>query len=129
MGRPVAAVLFALALSACVGQDVIVQDGDPRGELKALASLAVDDLKNAKALAEAAEDPLAVMCWGALLKHAERAQDLAGRDKIGVAEKWQLVRNLRRGEAERDACSVLVDDARQSVLQLVTRLGAVAAKL
>ncbi len=124
----VAAILLALALSACAGP-AVVQDGDPSGELKALASLAVDDLKNAKALAEAADDPIAVMCWGALLKHAERAQALAERGHVGVAEKWQIARNLRRGEDERDACSVLVDDARQSVLRIVTRLGAVAAKL
>lgn len=122
-------LLAALALSACASTTDVAERIEGNDEFKALAALAVDDLKNAKELAESADDPIAAMCWGSLLKHAERAQALAAREKIGVAEKWQLVRNLRRGEDERDACSVLVDDARQSVLRLVTRLGSVAARL
>lgn len=122
-------LLAALALSACVSTADLADKVEGGDEFKALAALAVDDLKNAKALAEAADDPIAAMCWGALLKHAERAQALAARERIGAAEKWQLVRNLRRGEDERDACSILIDDARQSVLRLVTRLGSAAARL
>jgi len=122
-------ILAALALVGCVSATDAVDRVEGNDEFKALAALAVDDLKNAKALAEAADDPIAAMCWGSLLKHAERAQALAARERIGAAEKWQLVRNLRRGEDERDACSVLIDDARQSVLRLVTRLGSVAARL
>ena len=121
-------ILAALALVGCVNATDVVEQAEGREELRALASLAIDDLTNAKAMAEAADDPIAAMCWGALLKHAERAKELAARERIGVAEKWQLIRNLRRGESERDACSVLIDDARQSVLRLVTRLGSAAAR-
>lgn len=128
MKRFLISVLATLALFGCVNTSDLANDAEGREELRALASLAIDDLTNAKAMAEAADDPIAAMCWGALLKHAERAKELAARERIGVAEKWQLVRNLRRGESERDACSVLIDDARQSVLRLVTRLGSVAAR-
>ena len=117
----IATIAVALALGACSSLPDTVQNGDPRDEIRAITAFAIDDLRSAKALAEANSDPIAVMCWGDLLTAAERLQSVASQPVIGVATKWQIVRNMRRNDHE--ACDALVSDARSTLFRIAGRLG------
>lgn len=114
-------IVCALLLGACAGLSDTVQNGDPRDEIRALTAFAIDDLRGALALAQDADDQIAAMCWTDLLKAAERLKSVADHQAIGVATKWQLARNVRRGE--REACDAIVSDARSRLFRIAGRLG------
>ncbi len=117
------AVIAALILGGCATSplDGTVRDGDPRDEIRALAAFALDDLRGARALAEASDDKIAVMCWSGLIDAAERLQAVAEQRVIGPATKWQIARNLRRNDHE--ACDALVSDARSTLFRIAGRMG------
>lgn len=114
-------MIAVAALAGCTGLPETVRDGDPRDEIRAITAFALDDLRGALALAEANDDPIAAMCWGDLIKAAERLQSVADQKAVGVATKFQLVRNLRRNDLE--ACDALVNDARSTLFRIASRLG------
>lgn len=120
MGRGIVLAGFLL-VSACGTIEGTVQDGDPRNEIRALAAFALDDLRGARALAEASDDRIAAMCWSGLIDAAERLQAVVEQRVIGPATKWQIARNLRRNDHE--ACDALVSDARSTLFRIAGRIG------
>jgi len=117
-----ALMLSGLALVAgCAALEGTARDGNPRDEIRALTAFALDDLRGARALAEASDDRIAAMCWSGLIEAAERLHAVAEQRVIGPATKWQIARNLRRNDHE--ACDALVNDARSTLFRIAGRMG------
>lgn len=118
------AVLAALALAACGTLQGTVDDGNPRDELAAIAAFALEDLRAAKAAAEAQDDQAAALCWGALADYVETVPAKVSGPTIGAATVYQRARHARRiidrGPPERVhiACAAMLADARSTLLRL-----------
>lgn len=117
-------ILAALALSACGTLPGTIDNSDPRDEIAAVAAFALDDLRAAKAAAEAQDDEAAALCWGALADHVEAVPARVSGPTIGAATAYQRVRHARRlydrGPPERVhiACAAMLDDAKGTLLRL-----------
>ena len=113
-----------LALAACGTLPGTIDNGDPRDEIAAVADFALEDLRAAKAAAEAQDDEAAALCWGALADYVETVPAKISGPTIGAATVYQRARHARRvydrGPPERVhiACAAMLDDARSTLLRL-----------
>ena len=102
--------LLALVLSACSGLP------------KDVAEFTTTDLERALVLAEG--DKAATNCWSTLLPYAEAATERDTPEAVGIASRFQKIRNLRRTlragipEEVSIACAPLVVDTQKTLLRL-----------
>lgn len=98
-----------LALGACSGT------AQPRAELGAFV---VEDLRNARSMAERTGDLLALQCYDYLIPKLEARLDIPAEEEIsGAISAYQKARNVRRLIEARDsvpfrlACGPLLADS------------------
>ena len=118
-------VIYA-ALSLLLAGCASAPGSEVRDDIRALTAFTIEDLRSARDLARASDDPIAEMCWSDLLRAAERLQSVASAGTVGVATRWQIARNIRRNDHE--ACDALVSDAKSTLLGIAGRLGVIVAR-
>lgn len=120
----VLAAMLSLAACGTLPLADTIRNDDPRDEIAAIADFALEDLRAAKAAAEAQDDEAAALCWGALADYVETVPAKISGPTIGAATVYQRARHARRvydrGPPERVhiACAAMLDDARSTLLRL-----------